>query len=170
MFLEQDLSIHDCLKQEFGNDVRVPSWSKTWPGGLALSRYILDNPNIVKGKTVVDFCCGSGMVGIASMMAGADKVICVDNNSMALTCAQLNAAANKVTVKTSIEIEDGDIILAGDPTPAVDVFNVINGFDHSIVGCPNRNLELLVNFNCTTSYFMTSNEFPAGTDVYIYNK
>ena len=39
-----------------------PFWAFAWAGGQALARYILDNPEIVAGKSVMDFASGSGLV------------------------------------------------------------------------------------------------------------
>ena len=44
-----------------------PFWAFAWAGGQALARYILDHPQEVAGKRVVDFASGSGIVGIAAM-------------------------------------------------------------------------------------------------------
>ncbi len=47
-----------------------PFWAFAWAGGQALARYILDQPLLVQGKSVLDFASGSGLVGIAAMKAG----------------------------------------------------------------------------------------------------
>ena len=43
-----------------------PFWAFAWAGGQALARYILDNPETVAGKRVIDFATGSGIVAIAA--------------------------------------------------------------------------------------------------------
>ena len=48
-----------------------PFWAFAWAGGQALARYVLDNPEIVQGKRVIDIASGSGLVAIAAMKAGA---------------------------------------------------------------------------------------------------
>lgn len=48
-----------------------PFWVFAWAGGQGLARYILDHPETVRGKRVLDFASGSGLVGIAAAMAGA---------------------------------------------------------------------------------------------------
>ena len=83
-----------------------PFWAFAWAGGQALARHILDNPDIVAGKRVVDFASGSGIVAIAAMKAGA--------------ALSLNAAANGVSCDfTSTNLLDApcpaaDVVLAGD--------------------------------------------------------
>ena len=51
------------------SDVNPPFWSIAWPGGQALARYVLDNPEIVRGKRVMDFATGSGLVAIGPPQA-----------------------------------------------------------------------------------------------------
>src|SRR3546814_10049216 len=42
-----------------------PFWAFAWAGGQALARYLLDHPEVVRGKRVLDFAAGSGLQGIA---------------------------------------------------------------------------------------------------------
>lgn len=84
-----------------------------------MARYILDNPDSVSGKTVLDFASGSGLVGIAAVKAGAKSVIASDIDPFALQAIEINAGANAVVVepvsKDLIGADDGwDVILAGD--------------------------------------------------------
>ncbi len=48
-----------------------PFWAFAWAGGQALARYLLDHPEVVAGKRVIDFASGSGIVAIAARKAGA---------------------------------------------------------------------------------------------------
>jgi len=93
-----------------------PFWAFAWAGGQALARYVLDNADLVRGKTVLDLASGSGLVGIAAMKAGATSVTVADIDSFACAAAALNAAENNVTITTS----DNDL-LAGDNPGAWDV-------------------------------------------------
>lgn len=96
-----------------------PFWAFAWAGGQGLARYILDNPEIVRGRTVLDFASGSGLVGIAAMKAGASRVTGADIDPFCATAIALNAAANRVALTALtdnlIGRDDGwDVILAGD--------------------------------------------------------
>jgi len=75
-----------------------PFWAFAWAGGQALARYILDHPETVRGRRVLDFASGSGLVAIAAMKAGAAEVTACDIDSFAIAAIQLNARANDVTV------------------------------------------------------------------------
>jgi len=75
-----------------------PFWAFAWAGGQGLARHILDNPDIVRGKDVVDFAAGSGLVGIAAMMAGARSCLAVDIDPFSLAAVRLNAEINNVEI------------------------------------------------------------------------
>jgi predicted nicotinamide N-methyase len=96
-----------------------PFWAFAWAGGQGLARYILDHPETVKGLDVLDFAAGSGLVGIAALKAGADKVLCADIDPFCRAAIRLNAEANRVrpefTAEDVVSHDHGwDIVLAGD--------------------------------------------------------
>ena len=96
-----------------------PFWAFAWAGGQGLARYILDHPETVRGKRVLDFASGSGMVAIAAAMSGAATVLAADIDVWAKSAVRLNAALNGVNVDfTSDDLigrsVDVDVILAGD--------------------------------------------------------
>ena len=57
------------------NGIPPPYWAFAWAGGQALARYVLDHPDTVHGKRVLDIGSGSGLVGIAAAKAGAAPVL-----------------------------------------------------------------------------------------------
>ncbi len=73
-------------------------WSFCWASGQVLAQWILDHPESVAGKTVLDFGTGSGVVAIAAAKAGAARVIACDLDPAALDAAQANAGLNGVTL------------------------------------------------------------------------
>ena len=75
-----------------------PFWAFAWAGGQALARYILDHPDTVAGKDVLDVASGSGMVAIAAAMAGARRVTASDIDPFAAAAIALNTALNGVSV------------------------------------------------------------------------
>jgi predicted nicotinamide N-methyase len=96
-----------------------PFWAFAWAGGQGLSRYILDNPESVSGKSVLDFAAGSGLVGIAAARAGARSVLCADVDPFCAPAVALNARLNDVEVVFSlgdlVDADEGwDVVLAGD--------------------------------------------------------
>lgn len=93
----------------------APYWAFCWGGGQALARYVIDNPELVAGKRVVDFGAGSAVVAIAAARAGARHVLAVDNDPKAQHFARLNAQLNAVAIEVSGELpSDYDVMLASD--------------------------------------------------------
>ncbi len=74
-----------------------PFWAFAWAGGQALARYLLDHPVLVAGKTVLDLAAGSGLVGIAAALAGAQTVAAADIDAFACAAVRVNAQANDVS-------------------------------------------------------------------------
>lgn len=99
---------------------RNPYWAWCWAGGLALARHLLDSPELVAGRRVLDLGAGSGLVAIAAARAGARHVCAVDVDPDACVAAGLNAAANGVRIEIACaDPLDGpppeaDVVLAGD--------------------------------------------------------
>ena len=97
-----------------------PFWAFAWAGGQGLARWLLDNPQEVRGKTVLDFAAGSGLVGVAAMKAGAASVLCADIDPFCEAAVALNTALNGVEAAFTTEnlldqpIPDVDVICAGD--------------------------------------------------------
>ena len=108
-------------EEELGEmGVPPPFWAFAWAGGQALGRYILDHPQEVAGKQVLDFAAGSGLVGVAAMKAGAASVLCADIDPFCQAAVAANAAANAVALDfTATNLLDAappavDVICAGD--------------------------------------------------------
>ena len=100
-----------------GEDGVAPYWAYGWAGGSALARYVLDNPDVVKGQCVLDLGCGSGVAGIAAAMSGAARVMAHDIDPYALAAVAVNAQANDVSVEVCDDVpssDDIDMLLAGD--------------------------------------------------------
>ena len=97
-----------------------PFWAFAWAGGQALARHLLDHPDEVAGRRVLDFAAGSGLVGIAAVKAGAASVLCADIDPFCAAAVAANAAANVVALDfTADDLLDApppdvDVICAGD--------------------------------------------------------
>ena len=88
-------------------------WAFCWGSGLALARWLLQNPEVVANKRVADVGCGCGIGAIAAKMAGAAHVIACDNDPDALVNAQANARLNDVHLAFCADVAnlDGDLDL-----------------------------------------------------------
>ena len=85
----------------------------------------------VAGKRVLDYGCGSGILGIGAALLGASSVVAIDNDPQALTATALNADHNNVEVVTGLNhgIPDpADIVLANIlAQPLVDLADMLAG-------------------------------------------
>lgn len=100
-----------------------PYWATAWAGGQALARYLLDRPETVRGRRVLDFGSGSGVVAIAAAQAGAAAVIATDIDPVACAASALNVEHNvargALAPGPPIEIVVADWI--GRDLPAIDI-------------------------------------------------
>ena len=87
-----------------------PFWAFAWAGGQALARHVLDEPELVAGRDVLDLATGSGLVAIAAARAGARPVTANDIDPLSLAAARANAAANRVDVR----FVEGDLLATDD--------------------------------------------------------
>lgn len=97
-----------------------PFWAFAWAGGQALARLLLDRPALVRGRSVIDFGTGSGLVAIAAARAGAARVLAFDLDPFCEAAVGLNAEANGVAVEFQGRSPLGEprpareVLLAGD--------------------------------------------------------
>src|SRR5215471_2369762 len=97
-----------------------PFWAFAWAGGQALARYVLDHPEHVTRRVVLDFGSGSGLVAIAAAKAGAAHVLATEIDHFAAAAIAANAALNEVAiaVTTADLIDTADlcweVVTAGD--------------------------------------------------------
>ncbi|MDP3739605.1 MAG: 50S ribosomal protein L11 methyltransferase [Hyphomonadaceae bacterium] len=108
---EKDLAKHN---------IAPPFWAFPWAGGQALSHYILDHPEIVRGRRVLDIASGSGLVAIAAGKCGAADVLANDIDPMCEAAIAVNAELNGVAVSylagdlLETDLPAVDVILAAD--------------------------------------------------------
>jgi predicted nicotinamide N-methyase len=100
-----------------------PFWAFAWAGGRALARYLLDHPEAVRGRRVIDIASGSGLVAIAAAMAGAAAVTAYDIDPLATAAIEVNAAANGVAVcAVCADVLDEDVPPDADLVLVADAF------------------------------------------------
>lgn len=87
-------------------NVPPPYWAFAWVGGQAVARLVLDQPERVRGKRVLDFASGSGIAGIAAAKAGAARVVAAEIDTLAVAAIGLNADVNGV----ALEVVGGDLV------------------------------------------------------------
>ncbi|MGO9740683.1 MAG: class I SAM-dependent methyltransferase [Roseiarcus sp.] len=116
---DEALELWTKTEQELGElGLPPPFWAFAWAGGQALARFLEEHPETVRGKRVLDFASGSGLVAIAAAKAGAACVEASDIDEFAQVAIALNAEINGVEVHvlpgdvTGVT-DDWDVVLAG---------------------------------------------------------
>lgn len=93
-------------------------WIFCWASGLAMAKWLKANPDYVRGKRVLDFGAGSGVVAIAAKQAGAGEVVACDIDPLALLACKANAELNGVELSYSADFyqlnTQFDVLLAAD--------------------------------------------------------
>ena len=110
---EESLPIWQKTEEQLGEmNVPPPFWAFAWAGGQALARYVLDRPDTIARKTVLDLGAGSGIAAIAALLAGAARATAADIDPLSVAACELNAAANDVSLAVT-----GDDLLNARPPP-----------------------------------------------------
>lgn len=118
-------------------DLPPPFWAFAWAGGQALARYVLDNPHLVAGRTVLDLASGCGLVAVAAARAGAARVVANEIDGYADAAIALNADLNGVTVERlhadlladgGAAAPEADVVLAGDVFYSREMATAMLGF------------------------------------------
>ena len=114
------IELWQALERHTGRpNLPPPYWAFAWAGGQALARHLLDHPELVRGRTVLDFAAGGGIQAIAAVRSGALRVTATEIDPYAAVAMRLNAALNgaafEVTNEDAIDTDGGwDVVLAGD--------------------------------------------------------
>lgn len=70
----------------------------------------------LRGQSVIDYGCGSGVLAVAAARLGARKVVAVDNDPQALKATTANAERNEVAVEPckpqALAMREADIVVA----------------------------------------------------------
>jgi predicted nicotinamide N-methyase len=111
-------------EEEAGHECPVPYWAVIWPAAHVLLRYVLDDPSLVKGRTVLDLGCGGGAVAIAAARAGAAKVIANDIDPVCLFMTGRNAEASGV----ELQLDSRDLTIGPGATGWYDLVFVADLF------------------------------------------
>lgn len=112
--LGEDIDL-EAACEELAPGEAPPYWAFCWGAGLGLARYVLDHPERVRDKHVIDLGTGSGIAALAAARAGARSVIAVDLDPSSRRAALLNAEHNRLEIQTSATAPDSwDLMLAAD--------------------------------------------------------
>lgn len=113
-------SFPDLAMREFG--AHPAYFDHAWMGGNILARWLLDHPDVVAGRRVLEVGCGGGLVALAARAAGASRVTAIDCDDRAVEAAARNAKHNGLEVEVLLadflregfDTEPFDLVLGGE--------------------------------------------------------
>lgn len=118
---DEMMPLWESIEEELGErEGAPPFWAFAWAGGLALTRYLLDDFDVVRERRVLDFATGSGLCAIGAVKSGAAHALAADTDVFAEEAVALNALVNGVEVAFTgrdlllADPPEVDVILAGD--------------------------------------------------------
>jgi predicted nicotinamide N-methyase len=132
--LNEDYPQHNLPREETQALMNEPPfWSFCWSSGQVLARWLMERRELVKGKHVLDFGSGSGIVAVAAALSGARKVIACDIDPVSLEAVTANADLNHVEIEVSRDFESSspegfDVILAADVLYDAEIFPIVRRF------------------------------------------
>jgi predicted nicotinamide N-methyase len=85
------IEVWEAAERVAESNLPAPFWAYPWAAGIALARVLLDHPEWVQHKRVLDFGCGGGIAALAAARAGATHVIANDLDPWALATTRLAA-------------------------------------------------------------------------------
>lgn len=112
-------ALRAAQERRWGAGRPFPYWCVAWPAGQAAARWILDHPEIVRGRDVLDLGAGCAVAAIAAARGGARRVLAADCDPFAAASASRNARRNGVCVATTVadafeRASAWDVIVAAD--------------------------------------------------------
>ncbi|MDD5204868.1 MAG: 50S ribosomal protein L11 methyltransferase [Desulfobacterales bacterium] len=114
-------ALWEAWEKEAGKECPVPFWAAVWPGAQVLARFLIEQPDMVREREVLEIGCGGAVASIAARKAGALKVTANDVDPVALEIARENAARNRVILQFDREnriesgsLGDAEVILCSD--------------------------------------------------------
>ena len=120
-------------------------WAFCWASGQVMASWLLREPHWVRGKKVLDFGSGSGVVSVAANAAGAAVVHACDNDPAALIATRANADLNTAVVRCHADLadirEEFDVVIAADVLYDRDnlpLLDVLRGFAPTVIVADSR--------------------------------
>lgn len=116
------VTVWEAAEALAGETLPSPFWAFAWPAGCALARTVLDHPQLVRNRTVLDFGCGGGIASLACARAGARRVVANDVDPWAVAVTRIAAERQGLHIETLLAdltadargAEGHDVVLAGD--------------------------------------------------------
>jgi predicted nicotinamide N-methyase len=94
------IEVWEAAERLAGHELPAPFWAYPWAAGIAMARVVLDHPEWVRARRVLDFGCGGGVAALAAAHAGAAEVVANDIDAWALATARLAAQRQSLRITT----------------------------------------------------------------------
>lgn len=98
------VEVWEAAEKIAGENLPAPFWAYPWAAGCGLARVILDHPEYVAHKKVLDLGAGGGIVSIAAKKSGAREVVANDVDPWAMAVMRL--AAEKQDIELTCLLAD----------------------------------------------------------------
>jgi predicted nicotinamide N-methyase len=94
------IAVWEAAEKIAGEPLPAPFWAYPWAGGSALARVVLDHPEFVRERAVLELGAGGGVVSLAAARAGAASVVANDIDPWALATIRIAATRQHLDVMT----------------------------------------------------------------------
>ena len=85
------IEVWEAAERIAGENLPAPFWAYPWAAGCALARVLLDHPEYVRTRRVLDIGAGGGITSLAAARAGAEEVVANDVDPWAIAVTRLAA-------------------------------------------------------------------------------
>jgi len=82
-----------------GEELHLPYWAELWESGLGIGKQLINSPQLVRDKDVLDLGCGMGLAGTVAAALGAN-VLFADLEPDSLLFATLNSLPWREKIRT----------------------------------------------------------------------
>lgn len=103
--LSQPITVEQEAEKARGKDGDDVTGCVVWPSAHSLSAHLCANPNLVRGRNVVELGAGTGLVGFVAAALGAKHVVLTDLPS-ALPLLRRNIARNSVACGNALSVAE----------------------------------------------------------------
>lgn len=81
-----------------------PFWGKIWPSAIAISRHLVEYPQLIKNKHVLEIAAGLSLPSLVASQF-AKEVICSDYDADAVAIAKQNIIINEISNAKAMTID-----------------------------------------------------------------
>lgn len=88
-----------CSLVQQSSSLFPPSFSVMWPSAVALSRWLISNPHVIKNRSVLELGAGCGLSGLVASSLEPSSMVLTDFNPKVLKNLEFNIALNDANAR-----------------------------------------------------------------------